>query len=390
MDRFGEFERHFGAPPSVTAVAPGRVNLIGEHIDYLEGWVLPVAIDRRLVIEAAATGDEGFEFVPVRAGFGETVRVGANEIRPREGKSERWLNYLLGVIAGYRDAGAEIPGFRAVIHADLPAGAGLSASAALETATALVVEALSGITGTVRDRALLCQRAEHRFAGVPCGIMDQLAVGAGKAGHALLLDCRDLSTRSVPLPGDLVILVADTGVKHALSDGKYRQRREQCEAALALLGVDSFRDLELSQVEAGRVRLGETLFRRARHAVSEMKRVHDFVEALVSRDLDTLGRLLREGHESLRDDFEVSCAELDCLVAAAYASGSAMGHVGTRMTGGGFGGSTVSLVRRESAAALREHLESAFADRFGRKPDAFVTSAVDGARLFAVESPPPA
>jgi galactokinase len=388
MNRGGEFEKHFGVPPAVIAVSPGRVNLIGEHIDYLDGWVLPVAIDRHLVIEAATTGDGGFEFVPVRAGFGETVRVAASGIHPREAKAERWLNYLFGVIAGYRDAGFEVPGFRAVIHADLPAGAGLSASAALETATALVIEALSGITGNVRDRALLCQRAEHRFAGVPCGIMDQLAVGAGKAGHALLLDCRDLSTRPVPLPEDLAILVTDTGVKHALGDGEYRQRREQCEAALALLGVDSFRDLELSRVEAGRGRIGETLYRRARHAVSEMKRVHDFVEALASRDPETLGRLLREGHESLRDDYEVSCAELDCLVEAAYAFGPASGHVGTRMTGGGFGGSTISLVRREAAGELREHLEAAFAERFGRKPDAFVTSAVDGARLFAVESRP--
>ncbi len=390
MDLGGEFEKHFGAPPSVITLAPGRVNLIGEHIDYLDGWVLPVAIDRHLVIEAAATGDDGFEFVPVRAGFGETVRVAANEVHPREAKAERWLNYLLGVITGYRDAGAEVPGFRAVIHADLPAGAGLSASAALETATALVVEALSGINGNVRDRALLCQQAEHQYAGVPCGIMDQLVVGAGKAGHALLLDCRELSTKPVPLPEDLVILVADTGVKHALGDGEYRRRREQCEAALALLGAESFRDLDLPFLEANRGRLGQTLYRRARHAVSEMKRVHDFVGSLASCDLENLGRLLREGHESLRDDFEVSCAELDYLVEAAAAFGTSRGHVGTRMTGGGFGGSTISLVRREAAVAFREHLESAFAQRFGRKPDAFITSAVDGARLFAVESRTPA
>ena len=386
MNRGGEFEKHFGVPPTVVAASPGRVNLIGEHIDYLDGWVLPVAIDRHLVIEASATGNGEFEFVPIGAGFGETVRIASNGIHPREAKAERWLNYPLGVIAGYRDAGAEVPGFRAVIHADLPAGAGLSASAALETATALVVEAISGIKGNVRDRAILCQQAEHRYAGVPCGIMDQFAVGAGKAGHALLLDCRELYTKPVPLPEDLVILVADTGVKHALGDGEYRRRREQCEAALALLGAESFRDLDLPFVEANRGRLGQTLHRRARHAVSEMKRVHDFVEALASCDLETLGRLLREGHESLRDDFEVSCAELDCLVEAADAFGPARGHVGSRMTGGGFGGSTVSLVRLESADALLLHLKSAFVARFGRKPDVFVTSAVDGASLFAVES----
>jgi len=384
MIRVGEFEKQFGESPTVRAASPGRVNLIGEHIDYLDGWVLPVAIDRHLVIEAAVTDDGSYEILPLQAGFGQAVRFGNDGIFPRQAKEERWLNYVLGVIAGYRASGIEVPGFRAVIHADLPAGAGLSASAALETATALVIEALTGHAMSVPDRALLCQRAEHEYAGVPCGIMDQLAVGAGKAGHALLLDCRDLSTRPVPLPEDLVLLVTDTGVKHALGDGEYRIRREQCEKVLSLLEAASFRDLRIGQVEVARERLGETLFRRARHVVTEMARVQAFVSALEGSDLATLGSLLREGHESLHDDFEVSCAELDCLVGAGYAFGPANGHVGTRMTGGGFGGSTISMVRREAADALRQHLESAFADRFGRKPEAFVTPAVEGAFLRKV------
>jgi len=388
MIRVGEYRRRFGGDPVVAAASPGRVNLIGEHIDYLEGFVLPVAIDRHLVIEAAPSEDGSFEIVPVEAGFGQAVRFGGGEIGRRETKEERWLNYLLGVIAGYRDAGVDVPGFRAVIHADLPAGAGLSASAALETATALVIEALAGISGEVTGRALLCQRAEHDYAGVPCGIMDQLAVGAGKAGHALLLDCRDLSTRLVAMPPDLVLLVTDTGVKHALGDGEYRVRREQCEEALSILGMASFRELDPVRLEAGRAGLVETLYRRARHAVTEMERVRRFAAALEGGDCEALGRLLLEGHRSLRDDYEVSCPELDCLVEAGYAFGSDRGHVGSRMTGGGFGGSVVSLVRRGAAGALREHLESAFSVRFGRKPDAFVTSAVDGASLFAVESPP--
>jgi galactokinase len=379
MIRVGEYQRQFGSPPAVAGVSPGRVNLIGEHIDYLDGWVLPVAIDRHLVIEAAATGNGTWEIVPVQSGFGEAVSFGNEGIFPRKAKEERWLNYLLGVIAGYRSAGVEVPGFRAVIHADLPAGAGLSASAALETATALVIEALTGLTLSVSDRALLCQRAEHEYAGVPCGIMDQLAVGAGKAGHALLVDCRDLTTRPVPLPEDLVLLVTNTGVKHALGDGEYRIRREQCEQALSLLGATSFRDLEIRQVEAGRELLGETHFRRARHAVREMVRVHSFVSALEEGDLAALGHLLHEGHESLRDDYGVSCAELDCLVEAGHSFGADQGHVGTRMTGGGFGGSTISLVRRDASGALREHLETTFVVRFGRKPDSFVTSVVDGA-----------
>ena len=372
----------------MVAASPGRVNLIGEHIDYLDGWVLPVAIDRHLVIEAAPSDDGIFEILPVEAGFGDAVRFSREEIHRRESKGERWLNYILGVIAGYGEAGIEVPAFCATIRADLPAGAGLSASAALETATALVVEALTGIEQDVADRALLCQRAEHDYAGVPCGIMDQLAVGAGKSGHALLLDCRDLSMRQVPLPEDLVLLVTDTGVKHALGDGEYRARREQCELALSLLGADSFRDLDPARVEAGRGLLGETLHRRARHAVTEMERVGRFAKALEAGDREAIGTILREGHDSLRDDYEVSCAELDHLVDAAYEFGAERGHAGSRMTGGGFGGSTISLVAREAAEDLRQHLEDSFAARFGRRPDAFVTSAVDGARLFAVESSP--
>ncbi|MEQ1841120.1 MAG: galactokinase [Verrucomicrobiales bacterium] len=385
MIRIGEYQKHFGTAPSAVAVSPGRVNLIGEHIDYLDGFVMPIAIDRHLMIEAAPTEDGSFEIVPVHVGFGGPAKFGKDEIHRREAKEDRWMNYLLGVISGYREAGFEVPGFRAVIHADLPAGAGLSASAALETATALVIEALGDTKIGIVERALLCQRAEHEYAGVPCGIMDQLAVGAGKAGQALLLDCRDYSLRHFPMPEELAVLVTDTGVKHALADGEYRKRRENCESAMDLLGVDSLRDVSLEAVEAGRGLLGETLFRRARHAVTEMERVTCFAAALEAGDLKTLGRILREGHESLRDDYEVSCPELDSLVEAGYAFGSERGHIGTRMTGGGFGGSTISLVRTEAAAALQAHLVDFFAERFGATPNAFITSAVDGASVHVVE-----
>jgi galactokinase len=380
MIHVGEFQRHFGSAPRVVAASPGRVNLLGEHIDYLGGKVMPAAINRHLVIEASPTDDGSFEIVPPGAGFGSPVRFGRHERYRREEKAERWLNYLLGVVAGYEAAGVAVPGFRAVIHADLPAGAGLSASAAFETATALVVEALTGAERTIVERALLCQRAEHEYAGVPCGIMDQFAVGAGKAGHALLLDCHDLTTRLVPLPEDLVLLITDTGVKHALGDGEYRLRREQCEAALAILGADSFRNLTPDEVEAQRGRLGDLLYRRARHAVSEMERVEAFARALEDRNDAAIGRLLGEGHRSLRDDYEVSCDELDCLVEAADAIGPENGHLGTRMTGGGFGGSAISVVKRGAEEAVRVRLQDAFERRFGRRPAAFVTGAVEGAR----------
>ncbi len=379
------YREQFGSAPSVVAVSPGRVNLIGEHIDYLGGAVMPIAIDRRLTIEAAATDDRSFEILPLGAGFGTPARFGRDDLAPRTGRSEKWLNYLLGVIAQYRAGGVEVPGFRAVIHSDLPAGAGLSASAAFETAVALVVEQLAGVPQDVVSRALLCQRAEHEYAGVPCGIMDQLAVGAGKAGHVLHLDCRDLSMCQCPIPDGLVVLVADSGVKHALGDGEYQKRREDCEAVLSLLGCDSFRSLTLETVRDFRDTLGDRLFRRARHAVTEMARVERFAGALEKGDLVRLGGAMQASHESLRDDYEVSCPELDHLVAAAERFGRERGLVGSRMTGGGFGGSTVSLVRTEAAGDLKAFLEEDYARRFGSELHCFITSAVDGATAIAVE-----
>lgn len=387
MIRTGEFQKHFGVRPSVAAASPGRVNLIGEHIDYLDGWVLPVAIDRHLVIEADLSTTGQFEIVPVDAGFGEAVRFSREELHRRTDPAENWLNYLLGVIAGYEAEGFTVPAFRAVVHADLPTGAGLSSSAAFETATALVIEAFTGAGKETRERALLCQRAEHEYAGVPCGIMDQLAVGACRSDRALLIDCRNLDLSQVPLPPGLSLLVTNSGVKHALADGAYRQRREQCEEALKILGLRSFREVTMEKVAAAREALGDVRFRRARHTVGEMQRVLDFVEAMQGGDTLEMGRLLREGHDSLRDDFEVSCEELDFLVDAAYEAGAECGHVGSRMTGGGFGGSIISLVRSGDADRLRDRIVAAFEERYGRKPASFVTSAVDGAKVFAVESP---
>ncbi|HRQ88830.1 MAG TPA: galactokinase [Bacteroidia bacterium] len=379
-------EQFGGEEPSVIATAPGRINLIGEHIDYLDGWVMPVAIDRHLTVEAAPTEDGSFEIVPMRVGFGAPAKFGRDGLVRRESREESWLNYLIGVIAVYEAAGVVVPGFRAVVHSDLPTGAGLSSSAAFETATALVIESLAGAGREMRDRALLCQRAEHEYAGVPCGIMDQLAVGAGKAGRALLIDCRDLAMRPVPLPPGIDLLVTDTGVKHALADGEYRKRREQCEAALEALGCASFRGLSLADLESAADRLDGVLLRRARHAITEMERVHRFAGALERTDFAEMGRILKSGHESLRHDYEVSCDELDFLVDVAYSLGPGLGHVGSRMTGGGFGGSVVSLVSSGSTECFQTGLEDQFERRFGRRPRSFTTSAVDGACLIAVES----
>jgi len=367
----------------VAAVSPGRINLIGEHIDYLGGHVMPIAIDKRMTILARPVEGSISRIWPVGLGMEKPVSIELDDLSRRTDPSENWLNYIVGVLAGYHDAGVTVPAFDAAIFSNLPTGAGLSSSAALETATALVVESTSGVSQDPVDRALLCQRAEHDYAGVPCGIMDQLAVGACREGHAMLLDCGDLSMKHFPLPSGVSILVADTGVKHALGDGEYRLRREDCEEASRILGTDSLCDSTLPDLEAARKQLGPRLFARARHAVTEAQRVAEFSAALERNDMETLGRTLREGHDSLRIDYEVSCDELDILVEAAYDFGPEL--VGSRMTGGGFGGSTVSLVRSGSADSLKRHLENKYQEKFGRDLNCFITSAAGGAGLV----PPP-
>jgi galactokinase len=380
-----DFETRFGRRPTIRVTSPGRVNLIGEHIDYLGGKVMPVAIGKHLTLHAARREAHTVEVSAAGIGAGSPVSIDLDDLRPRAGRAESWLNYVIGVLAVYRAGGIELPGFCVTIDSTLPSGAGLSSSAALETGIALVIEAFSGIERDAVDRALLCQRAEHEFAGVPCGIMDQLAVGAGKAGHALLLDCSDLSIRHVPLPSELALVVADTGVKHALGDGEYRKRREDCDEILRRLGAASFHGISIELLAAGAEKLDEKLLRRARHVVSEMARVDAFAAALETSDHEALGQLMRAGHESLRLDYEVSCPELDFLVETAYALPADGGVVGSRMTGGGFGGSTVTLVRRECADAFIDRLGRSYQGKFGRPLNAFVTSAVAGAATSLFE-----
>ena len=367
----------FGCASSHVVRAPGRVNLIGEHIDYLGGFVLPVAIDKSLHM-AVSPSESGFcRFWSAQAGS-DPVSVDLNQLAPRDG-NQSWLNYCIGVMALLRESGvAELPGFNATIASDIPAGAGLSSSAALETATALVVSALSGADLSPVERALICQKAEHLYANVPCGIMDQLAVGCCVEGHALLLDCQDCSTQLVSIPDGTSIVVSDTRVKHALGDGEYRKRREDCEAALSIMQADSFRDLTIADLESSQDKLDERLFKRSRHAISEMERVGQFVTALEAVDETQMGSLLRESHNSLRDDFEVSCPELDLLVDAAYD----FGVIGARMTGGGFGGSTISLVREDAAEDLVHYLKNSFQQTFGRVIEPFMTVASGGASVI--------
>ena len=354
--------------------APGRVNLIGEHTDYNDGFVLPIAIERGVRIEVTPRNDR---VVLLRT----TLMPDAVAIDLREplvpGRRD-WGRYPAGVIAGYLDHGFDVLGFTATISADLPAGGGLSSSAALEVAMATVIETLCGRGLPPHEKALLCQRAEHLFAGVPCGIMDQFAVTFGRRDHALLLDCRSREIRYVPC-GGVAVLVADSGVKHSLADGEYAKRRTECQAAARTLGIASLRDVDPTCWPAQAAVLPDILRRRASHVVSENSRVLRFLTEVEAGQWTAAGRIMAESHASLRDDYEVSCRELDLLVEAAA---GVPGIFGCRMTGGGFGGCVVALAEPSRGEAALESLLDRYRAVRGTPATGFLTRAASGpARL---------
>ena len=384
----GFIERAGRAPDGVWR-APGRVNLIGEHTDYNDGFVLPVAIDRSVVVAAARRDDEGLRCWSTRDGRGDEV---APVRRPGEigpGRSTGWAAYAEGVAWTLRAQGVAVAGADILVHGDLPVGAGLSSSAALEAAVGLALTDLaeSAVDGPALDRADLArvgQRAENEVVGMPCGIMDQMAVLLGRAGHAVFLDTRTLESELVPFDPaalGLTLLVIDTRVKHALVGSPYAERRRACERAAAALGVPALRDATLADLEAARAdgRLDEVTFRRARHVVTENDRVLEAVAALRAGNLEPVGKALAGSHRSLRDDYEVSCAELDVAVEAAVAAGAAA----ARMTGGGFGGSALALVPLAAAEAAARGVSEAFAAAGFAAPSIFAVAVSDGAERVA-------
>lgn len=371
-------KQHFGVAARMVAAAPGRVNLIGEHIDYCDGFVLPFAIHRHVVI-AAAPNDSTQARVATACDETQAVIDLATPQKPGEPK---WSNYLRGVIAGFRERGIPVPGFDAFIVSSVPVGGGLSSSAALECATATLLEALADIRLDTRELALLCQKAEHEFAGVPCGIMDQFTSAFGAENHLVLIDCRNAEPELVPFddPG-LTVLIANTKVHHELSDGGYAARRKNTEDGLALLGKPSWREVEIAEVEAAWKTLGDPVNRRARHVVGEIHRTIAAAEALRSQDFEALGPLMAASHDSLRDDYEVSCPELDLMVETARELGRAGGVIGSRMTGGGFGGSTVTLCESAAAAEIAAKMASRYQAETGITPEIFASRPARGAHL---------
>lgn len=379
-----QFERVFCAGNGRIHIvrAPGRVNLIGEHTDYNEGFVFPMAIEPEVRI-VCRSRDDGTVRLSSTV-FPEQI-VEFSTSKTIERGTPAWANYSRGVAAELIAAGIPLTGMDALISNTLPVGGGLSSSAAIEVSTALALLALAGLTMDASRLALLCQKAEHEYANVPCGIMDQTIVAGGKAGHAMLLDCRDLTQRFVPIdPNEVKVVIINSLVKHELSSGEYAERRKQCEEATAFFAgknpaVKALRDVTLKQVESAKAQLNDVVFRRARHVVTENARATDFASKLESRDYENAGKLMALSHASLRDDYEVSVPELDFLSDEAM---RVKGVYGARMTGGGFGGCIVALAQPRAVDPLIAHLNQVYSQKFGKQPQVLVTAAAAGASVI--------
>ena len=370
-----KFLETFGEQPDLVAAAPGRVNLIGEHIDYSEGFVLPFAIKDRTLV-AARKRDDSIVRVASAQRRNKIITVDINEVKP--GLKGEWERYALGVLwsMGVKS------GVDLLIDGHVPLGAGLSSSAALECSVATAMNHLFDMGFSLEELARLTQKAENQYVGVPCGIMDQSVSLMATNGFALLLDCRDLSTRNIPFDvasHGLELLIIDTQAHHALTDGGYAERRASCESVAAKLGVKSMRELTIEQLDSSRDKLSESEYIRARHAVTEMKRVLDCVEALASEDFTQVGQLLNQSHNSLRDDYTVSCPELDTAVEASLAAGA----LGARMVGGGFGGSAIALIQASKTSQTISAVEKAFADKKFKAPRFFTSLPSQGAELLS-------
>jgi len=375
-----DFTKACSREPQWIAAAPGRVNVIGEYTDYNDGFVLPMAIDRYTVIAAAPNGDDK---ITLRSAAGNGVATVDLTQSLKPGPKGYWANYPIGVIAGFLARGVKPSGFDAVLNSTVPLGGGLSSSAALEVATATLLEAITGQNLDPVDKALLCQKAEHDYAGMPCGIMDQFISVMGKENHLLLLDCRSRKPELVPMTDPaMALLIINTNVKHELTGGGYAKRRAQCEEAAKALGVPSLRDATGGMLENARGKLEETVYRRARHVIGEIERTIHAAEGVRASNWPTVGQLMYASHSSLRDDYEVSCPELDAVVNIAQAIGAKGGVSGCRMTGGGFGGCAVALVRANQVDAISARIAAEYEQCTKIKPTLFVSRPAAGATVL--------
>ena len=373
QDIVAYFTQRFGQAPALVVRAPGRVNLIGEHTDYNDGFVLPLAIDRAAWIALRPRDDCRVNVYSI-----DYHEAREFDITGLKHEKDGWIEYLKGVAWCLQDAGMNLRGWEGVLAGDVPLGAGLSSSAALEMATARAFAAVSDIPWDAVAQAKLGQRSENKWIGVNCGIMDQLISSTGRAGHAMLIDCRSLELQPAPLPAGVAVVVLDTATRRGLVDSAYNERRSQCEAAAAFFQVRALRDVTVAQFESLDGQLDAITRKRARHVITEDDRTTRAVEAMRRGDIVTLGRLMNESHVSLRDDYEVSSDALNVMVEAAQAHKACYG---ARMTGAGFGGCAVAIVRADAADDFVAATSSAYQAKTGNKPAVYVCSATDGAAV---------
>ena len=373
------FKAKFGDTPSYIASAPGRVNLIGEHTDYNNGYVFPVAINRKTVIAATPRSDRNL--VLHADNFSAFVEVSLDHLeRSRE---QSWSNYSKGVASLLQESGKLLTGANLLIRSDIPSGAGLSSSAALEMATAFALLALNNVGIPAPEIIHLCHDAEFEFVGVHCGIMDQFISCMGRKNHALFLDCQTLQYEHVPIPTGCSLVVCDTGVKRQLAASEYNIRRQQCsegaqQFSYVLESIKTLRDVSVKQFEKHQERLGDVIRKRCRHVVHENERVLQSVAALKKNNLSEFGKLMYQSHMSLKNDYEVSCAELDAVVDICA---EVDGVYGARMTGAGFGGAAICFVASEHADAVVKRLQLEYPQKTGRRPAIQVCTIEDGAKV---------
>jgi galactokinase len=378
-----KFRARFGTT-AVLYRAPGRVNLIGEHTDYNDGFVLPAAIEFYCWIAAASRDDR--KLVIHSENFHETVEANLDSLSPVV--KNQWANYPLGVADKLQAAGKRLSGASLLISGDVPLGAGLSSSAAIEVAVGFSLLQQGGCPVNRTELAQLCQKAENEFVGARCGIMDQFIACHGKASFALLLDCRSLDFQMARLPSGVQLVICNTMVRHELASGEYNRRRAECEEGVRALRmvlphIRALRDVTIVQLENHCALLDPTVYSRCRHVVTENGRTREAILALNSGNLSGFGRLMRDSHRSLRYDYEVSCKELDRMVEIANAQ---PGVIGARMTGGGFGGCTINLVESSAVDAFKQNVAAKYHAQTGLQPEIFVSAAADGAQQVDINS----
>jgi galactokinase len=376
------FREMFGTSARIVR-APGRVNLIGEHTDYNDGFVMPMAIGFCTWLAGSRRDDRILQVYSDR--FDESITLSPDALSgpPRK----HWSDFIRGVAGVLQGAGLTLSGANLLIHGDVPLGAGLSSSASLEVSVALALTSLSGIDLPRLDLVKLCQTAEHQYVGTRCGIMDQFIVGFGEAQRALMLDCRSLQYQLLPIPPHVRVVVCNSMVRHELVSGEYNRRRADCEAGVKLLQprlpeIRALRDVTIADLEKNKDALSESVYRRCRHVVTENQRVLAAAQALQSGDTELFGHLMYESHASLRSDYEVSCQELDLLVDLAS---SRSGVYGARMTGGGFGGCTVNLLRSDSADQFQAEIATTYKEKTGITPEIYVCEPAQSAEPWPAE-----